>query len=181
MYIDKIFSCPCWTITALSALPHRRDAPFPFTSLWPCVGLYPVCPCLPEEPRTVRSTPGVASATLCTEEESPPLSTLLNAAHFIMGTLLVYALPCYPVWLPGPSLPNYFWARRPPNVQDSALLLVELTEISTSPHSATPQVPVQGSMTPLWCHSYSSQFSLQTFCLVIQIFNEQGKEDQILY
>lgn len=34
---------------------------------------------------------------------------------------------------------------------------------------------------PLWCHSYSSQFSLQTFCLIIQIFTEQGKEDQIQY
>lgn len=97
-----------------------------------------------------------------------------------MGTLLVYDLLCYPVGLPGLLLLNFFQATRPPHVLDFVLLLVELNEISISPLLQPPQVPVEGSIA-LWCLSYSPQFSLQTFCLIIQIFNEQDEEDWIQY
>lgn len=95
---------------------------------------------------------------------SLPFNTWLNAARFVMGTSLVYALHGYPLGLPGPFLTNFFPARRPPHMQYFALLLVELHEISISPLLLPAQVPVDGSIT-FWCPSYSSQFSLQNSVL----------------
>ena len=75
------FSSPGWAVPALSAFPHRTDAPVPSSSLWPFDGLSLVCPCLSctGEPRTGPSAPGVASPLLSTGEGSPPLTNKVNS------------------------------------------------------------------------------------------------------
>ena len=68
-----------------------------------------------------------------------------------------------------------------PQVQDFRLL-VELHEVPVSPFLQSVVVPLDGSMT-LWRISHSSHFCViyklaeGTFCLVIQIINEDVKQD----
>lgn len=53
-------------VPVLSAFSHRRSGPFPWSSWWAFVGLFPVCPdlCCVGKPRIGHSTPDLASSLL---------------------------------------------------------------------------------------------------------------------
>lgn len=63
----------------------------------------------------------------------------------------------------------------PPQLQDFALLLVEL-DVNVGIFLQSYQVPLGGSMT-LWCISHSSKVIVDTFRSIIHIVNEDVKQD----
>lgn len=104
-YLQYIFSTTFWTICAISwsvkkcFLMCRRNPlcfslcslfhfPVPSSSLWPFIGLFPVCPCLSctEDYRTGPSTPG---ATLGYNVTGRKLSTTLHNSVSFASTLRV--------------------------------------------------------------------------------------------
>ncbi|KAK4818982.1 LOW QUALITY PROTEIN: hypothetical protein QYF61_022649 [Mycteria americana] len=74
----------------------------------------------------------------------------------------------------------------PPQVQDLALLLVEVHEVPVSPFLQPVEVPLDGSMT-LWCISHSSQFGVirqlaeGTLCPIIHVTTEDAEQDWTQY
>lgn len=73
-----------------------------------------------------------------------------------------------------------------PWVQDFALPLIDCHEVPVSPFLQPVKVPLDGSKT-LWCIGCSSQFGVisklaeSPLCPIIQMINEDVKEDQFQY
>jgi len=97
----------------------------------------------------------------------------------------------HPPGSPGTYLQSCFTAYSggavaPRQVQDFALLLVEHPEVHVGPLLQAVKVALGGIMT-LWCTSHSSQFRIinrlgeGTFCLIIQIINDDFEQDWTKY